>query len=38
MRHTDHAPLPRGGMRPAAYAMLMEDRTQAGAVVLDWSD
>jgi 2-desacetyl-2-hydroxyethyl bacteriochlorophyllide A dehydrogenase len=23
---------------PAAYAMLMEDRTQAGAVVLDWSD
>lgn len=23
---------------PAAYEMLMEDRTQAGAVILDWSD
>ncbi len=23
---------------PAAYAMLMEDRTQAGAVILDWTD
>lgn len=23
---------------PAAYQMLMEDRTQAGAVILDWSD